>query len=337
MTLPPSSAIVAVRRLSNGQKIIGANRFACLRRQMLPGSMVSERSLPRSLPILLTLPNCSKKRDPEEAQSVVDPAIGIMIDAVHHYGGYVAQSTGDGVFALFGAPIAYEDHPQRALFAALRMQNGIKDFSQGLTARGEHSIAIRIGVNWGEVVLRNIKTGEDSAEYTPIGHVINLASRLQTIASPGSIVIGSDVQKLIDGFFATKPLGRVPIRGMSDLVETFEVTGLGPIRTRLQKGVGQGLSKFVGRQSEMSSIRQAAALARSGHGQILALLGEPGVGKSRILVGIQNRFEIRVGHPGGLLVLIREKCSFPAYNRPALAVFRNHAGPRCCPATRARE
>ena len=225
-----------------------------------------------------------EKRDPEEAQSVVDPAIGIMIDAVHHYGGYVAQSTGDGVFALFGAPIAYEDHPQRALFAALRMQNGIKDFSQGLTARGEHSIAIRIGVNWGEVVLRNIKTGEDSAEYTPIGHVINLASRLQTIASPGSIVIGSDVQKLIDGFFATKPLGRVPIRGMSDLVETFEVTGLGPIRTRLQKGVGQGLSKFVGRQSEMSSIRQAAALARSGHGQILALLGEPGVGKSRILL-----------------------------------------------------
>ena len=121
--------------------------------------------------------------DPEEARAIVDPALKLMMDAVHRYGGYVAQSTGDGIFALFGAPVAHEDHPQRALYATLRMQEDLKRYSDKLRERGEPPISIRVGVNIGEVVVRTIKTGETHTEYAPIGHSVSLASRLQALAS----------------------------------------------------------------------------------------------------------------------------------------------------------
>src|SRR5277367_804335 len=125
--------------------------------------------------------------DPEEARAIIDPALRLMIDAAHRYDGYVVQSTGDGIFALFGAPVAHEDHPQRALYAALRMQEELKRYSARLRATGNLPIEARVGVNTGEVVVRSIATGEGHTEYTPIGHTTNLASRLQALAPTGSI------------------------------------------------------------------------------------------------------------------------------------------------------
>ena len=220
--------------------------------------------------------------DPEEARALVDPALKLMIDAVHHFGGYVAQSTGDGIFALFGAPVAHEDHPQRALHAARRMQEGLKRYADRLRERGQPPLSVRVGVNSGEVVVRYIRTGDAHAEYTPIGHSISLAARLQTLAVPGSVVIGESVRRFVEGYFLLKALGASRVKGVSEPVNIYEVTGLGPLRTRLQRSAGRGLTKFVGREHEMEVLRHAAGLAKQGHGQVAAAMAEAGVGKSRL-------------------------------------------------------
>src|SRR5215472_14011380 len=125
--------------------------------------------------------------DPEEARAIVDPVLQLMMEAVQRYGGYVAQSTGDGIFALFGAPIAHEDHPQRALLAALRMQAEVKRYADKLRAEKGVNLQVRVGANAGEVVVREIRTGEKHTEYLPIGHSTSVAARLQALATPGSI------------------------------------------------------------------------------------------------------------------------------------------------------
>src|SRR6266851_1874776 len=185
--------------------------------------------------------------DPEEAQAIVDPTIRLMIDATHRYDGYVVQSTGDGIFALFGAPVAHEDHPQRALYGAVRMQEEVKRYAEKLRAEKGVNLQVRVGVNTGEVVVRSITTGDGKTEYTPIGHSTSLASRLQTLANLGSVAISEAVRKLVEGYFLLKPLGPARIKGVSEPVNVYEVTGLGPLRTRLQRAVGRGLTKFVGR------------------------------------------------------------------------------------------
>jgi class 3 adenylate cyclase len=235
--------------------------------------------------------------DPEEARAVVDPALKLMMDAVHHYGGYVAQSTGDGIFALFGAPIAHEDHPERALYAALRMQDEMRRFAERLRAEKGINLEVRVGANRGEVVVRTIETGGDHSEYTPIGYSISLAARLQTLARPGSIAISEGLRKLVDGYFTLKSLGPARIKGVAEPVNVYEVAGLGPLRTRLQRAVGRGLTKFVGREREMEALRHAAELARAGHGQIVAAMAEPGIGKSRLF------YEFKVKNQSGWMVL----------------------------------
>ena len=235
--------------------------------------------------------------DPEEARRLVDPALKLMMDAVHRYEGYVAQSTGDGIFALFGAPVAHEDHPQRALHAARRMQEDLKRYADKLRERGQPPLSVRVGVNSGEVVVRSIQTGDAHTEYTPIGHSISLAARLQTLAAPGSVVIGESVQKFVEGYFQLKALGASRIKGVSEPVNVYEVTGLGPLRTRLQRSAGRGLTKFVGREREMEALKHAAEQAKSGRGQIVAAMAEPGVGKSRLF------FEFKATSQSGWMVL----------------------------------
>jgi class 3 adenylate cyclase/tetratricopeptide (TPR) repeat protein len=220
--------------------------------------------------------------DPEEAQALIDPALRLMIEAVQHFDGYIVQSTGDGVFALFGAPVAHEDHPQRALYAALRMQDELRKYGARLRAEGRAPIEIRVGVNTGDVVVRSIQTGARTAEYTPIGHTTNLAARLQTIASTGSIVVSKDTERIVAGYFTLKPLGAVKMRGISEAVEVFEVAGIGPLRTRLQASAIRGLSKFVGRTREIDKLMEGFGLATRGHGQIVAAVADAGVGKSRL-------------------------------------------------------
>src|SRR5262249_39954659 len=146
--------------------------------------------------------------DPEEARAIIDPALGLMIEAVGRYDGYVVQSTGDGIFALFGAPVAREDHPQRTLYTAMRMHDEIRRYGARLGAEGRPPIQIRAGANTGEVVVRPIDTGTMHTEYTPIGHTVNLASRLQSLADVGSTVISDSTRRLVEGYFALKPLGQ---------------------------------------------------------------------------------------------------------------------------------
>src|SRR5271170_639328 len=235
--------------------------------------------------------------DPEEARAIVDPALTLMIEAVRRYDGYIVQSTGDGIFALFGAPVAQEDHPQRALYAALRMQEEMRRYSTRLREVGNPPLEARVGINTGEAVVRSIKTGDAHTEYTPIGHSTSLASRMQTLAPTGSIAVTEATRKLCAGYFNFKALGPTRVKGVAEPVNVYEVTGLGPLRTRLQRAVGRGLTKFVGRQREIDAMKQAAEQARAGHGQIVAAMAEAGTGKSRLF------FEFKAVSQAGWMVL----------------------------------
>jgi class 3 adenylate cyclase/ribosomal protein L40E len=235
--------------------------------------------------------------EPEEARRLVDPALKLMMDAVHRYDGYVAQSTGDGVFALFGAPVAHEDHPQRALLASLKMQEDIKRYASRLREEGCAPIEIRIGLNTGEMVVRSVQTGEHRTEYTPIGHSTSLGARMQALAPTGSIAVSEHTQKLVEGYFAFNPLGPTRVKGVSEPVNVYELTGLGPLRTRLQMSARRGLSRFVGRDREIEEMKRALERTKGAHGQLVAAMGEAGLGKSRLF------FEFKAVAQSSCLVL----------------------------------
>src|SRR5215467_1138777 len=215
--------------------------------------------------------------DPEESRAIIDPALKIMIDAARRYDGSV-QNTGDGILALFGAPAAHEDHPQRAIHAALRMQQEIRRYGDRLLKAGGVPIEIRVGVNTGEVVMRPLKTSDSQIEYAPIGHTTNLASRMQAVARTGSVVVSEATRMLVEGYFQLKSIGPTKVKGVTEPVQVYEVTGLGPLRTRLQRAAARGYTKFEGREREMDVLLHSAELAKQGHGQIVATVADPGVG-----------------------------------------------------------
>lgn len=236
--------------------------------------------------------------DPEAARALIDPALQLMMDAVHRYEGYVAQALGDGIFALFGAPIAHEDHPQRALYAALRMQEEMRRYSDRLRTQGSPPLAMRVGVNTGEVVVRSIRKEDLHTDYVPVGHATNLAARMEQMATPGSILITAYTHKLTDGYFAFKALGKTQIKGVDEPLNVYEVLGAGPLRTRLQvTATRRGLTRFVGRQKELEQLQQALDQAKLGHGQIVGVMGEPGLEKSRLF------YEFKLTAQSGCLVL----------------------------------
>jgi class 3 adenylate cyclase len=235
--------------------------------------------------------------DPEDARAIIDPALQIMMDAVHRYDGYVAQALGDGIFALFGAPIAHEDHAQRAVYAALRMQDEMKTYSDKQRLSGGTPLFMRVGMNTGEVVVRSIRKDDLHTDYVPVGHSTNIAARMQEMAAPGSILVTEQTQRLTEGYFDLKALGETQVKGMEAPLNVFEVTGVGPLRTRLQVAARRGLSRFVGRHSELDQMQQALVQVKSGHGQIVGVMGEPGLGKSRLF------YEFRRISQVGCLVL----------------------------------
>ena len=219
-----------------------------------------------------------------------------MMAAVHRYGGYVAQSTGDGIFALFGAPVAHEDHPQRALHAALAMQEELRRYAERLRHEGKIPVEARVGVNTGEVVVRTIETGGHT-EYTPVGHAANLAARMQTLAPAGGVVISEDTRHLVEGYFELRDLGPTEVKGISEPINVYEVVGAGPLRGHFELATRRGLTKFVGREREVAELKRALELARSGHGQIVAAVAEAGTGKSRLV------YEFKAMLPGNCKVL----------------------------------
>ena len=221
-------------------------------------------------------------RDPEEGRKILDPVLERMMEAVHRYEGTVNQVMGDGIMALFGAPLAHEDHAVRACYAALRMQESVKQYADEVRRSHAAVVKIRVGLNSGEVVVRAI--GSDlHMDYTAVGQTTHLAARMEQIADPGAIVITPDTLALAEGYFEVKSLGPVPVKGLADAVEVYEVTGAGPARTRLQASTRRGLTRFVGRDAELEQLRRAQQLAGGGHGQVAAIVGEAGVGKSRLV------------------------------------------------------
>src|SRR6058998_3952857 len=221
-------------------------------------------------------------RDPEEARKLLDPVLERMMEAVHRYEGTVNQVMGDGILALFGAPLAHEDHGVRACYAALRMQESVKKYAEQVRRSHAAVVKIRVGLNSGEVVVRAI--GSDlHMDYTAVGQTTHLAARMEQLADPGAIVITPDTLALAEGYVEVKSLGPVPVKGLADAVEVYEVTGAGPARTRLQAVARRGLTRFVGRDAELEQLRRAQELAANGHGQVVAVVGEAGVGKSRLV------------------------------------------------------
>jgi class 3 adenylate cyclase/tetratricopeptide (TPR) repeat protein len=231
-------------------------------------------------------------RDPEEARRLLDPALEHMMEAVHRYEGTVNQVMGDGIMALFGAPVAHEDHAVRACYAALRMQESVKRYAE--QARRAHGVNVqmRVGLNAGEVVVRAIRN-DLRMDYTAVGQTTHLAARMEQLASPGSILVTASTLELVEGYVAVKSLGPVPVKGLADAVEVYEVTGAGPARTRLQAATRRGLTRFVGRDAELEQLRRAQQVAGNGHGQVVAVVGEAGVGKSRLVYELTHSHRLQ--------------------------------------------
>jgi class 3 adenylate cyclase/tetratricopeptide (TPR) repeat protein len=220
-------------------------------------------------------------RDSEEASKLIDPVLEHMMEAVHHYEGTVHRVMGDGIMALFGAPLAHEDHGVRACYAALRMQETVKRYAEGVRRMEGIPIQIRVGLNSGEVVVRSI--GCDlRMDYYAVGQTLNVAARMEHMAVPGSILISADTLTLAEGYIQVKPLGPMKVKGLVLPLEVFQIVGASTVRSRLHATAARGLTRFVGRDSEMEQLRQALERARTGHGQVVAVVGEPGVGKSRL-------------------------------------------------------
>ena len=220
-----------------------------------------------------------RELDPEEARAVIDPVLQLMMDAVHCYDGYVVQSAGDGIFALFGAPVAHEDHPQRAVHAAITMRDALR--RRDVDQPGQPAVEVRIGINTGEVVLRLVHTGGHT-EYAPVGHAANLAARMQSAAAADGIIISEDTQHLVEGYFQLRELGPTEVKGVAEPINVYEVIGTGPLHGHFDLAVRRGLTKFVGREREIADIRRALELAHNGHGQIVGVVAEAGTGKSRL-------------------------------------------------------
>jgi class 3 adenylate cyclase/tetratricopeptide (TPR) repeat protein len=243
-------------------------------------------------------------RDPEEARAILDPVLECMMGAVHRYEGTVNQVMGDGIMALFGAPIAHEDHAIRACYAALAMHAALRRYSEEV--RRTHGLAVhfRIGLNSGEVVVRAINN-DLHMDYSAIGQTVHLAARMEQLATPGTILLTPATLRLVEGLVQVHAVGTIPVKGLMEPVEVAELVGVSALRRRLQVAVGRGLTRFVGRQQELAALRLALERAEGGHGQVVAVVGEAGVGKSRLVYEF-----IHSHHTPGWLVLENASVSY---------------------------
>ena len=228
----------------------------------------------------------SEKLDPEEVQTLISECLGFFTEETHRYEGAIAQFLGDGVMALFGAPIAHEDAPQRALYAALAIRERLRGYSAKLKKQGI-DFNMRIGLNTGLVVVGRI--GDDlTMEYTAMGDTVNLASRMESTAQPGTIQVSQNTYRLTEGYFEFKPLGEIEVKGKKEPVQAYQLIGVGLARTRLGVSEMRGLTPFVGRRKELDHLMECYDKVKEGKGQVVGIVGEPGVGKSRLLLQFRN-------------------------------------------------
>ena len=221
-------------------------------------------------------------RGEEQARQLLDEVLERMIEAVHHYEGTVNQIMGDGIMALFGAPVAHEDHAIRACYAALRMQESTQRWAEMARRELGIAVAIRIGLNSGDVVVRTINN-DLHMDYSAVGMATHLAARLEQMALPGTTLLSADTHALVAGLAATRPLGPVVVRGFAESVEVYELVGAGPLPSQFHRAAARGFTRFVGRESEVEVLQRAAVETHQGHGRVVAIVGEAGVGKSRLL------------------------------------------------------
>src|SRR5262249_37686308 len=219
--------------------------------------------------------------DPEDAQKLIDPVLHVMMDAVHRYEGTVNQVLGDGIMALFGAPLAHEDHAVRACYTALAMQEEMRRYRRRLGQSEESGLQIGIGLNSGEVVVRSI-SNDLNVDYSALGHATHMAARMQELAAGGTTLMTAPTLRLVEGFVQVKSAGAVPVKGVSRPVEAFEVVAATAARTRVQAAAVRGLTPLVGRRTEIEGFSKLMEEAGSGKGQILAMVGEAGVGETRL-------------------------------------------------------
>ena len=242
--------------------------------------------------------------DPEEARQLLDPALQRMMDAVHRFEGTVNQVLGDGIMALFGAPVAHEDHAVRACYAGLAMQAAMRRYAEEVRRSHGLEMQMRVGLNSGAVVVRAI--GNDlHMDYSAVGQTTHLAARMEQLATPGSIRLTAATLRLVEGFVQVNALGQFPVRGLPEPVEVFELVGASAVRRPLQAAAAHGLTRFVGRQQGLAALQQALEQTGAGHGQIVAVVGEAGVGKSRLYYEF-----VHSHHTPGWLVLESASVSY---------------------------
>jgi class 3 adenylate cyclase len=262
-----------------------------------------------------------KDLDPEAAQQLLDPALHIMMEAVHRFEGTVNQVLGDGIMALFGAPLAHEDHALRACYAALTMQTAMREYTEAVRRAHGIELRIRVGLNAGEVVVRAI--GNDlHMDYSAVGQTTHLAARMEQLATPGTIRLTAATQRLVEGLVRVNALGPIPVKGMTEPVEVFELVGASALRRRLQAAAARGLTRFVGREAELAAVRQALDQAAAGHGQVVAVVGEAGVGKSRLVYEC-----VHAHYTQGWRVLESASVSYPGHGAGGIGGAHRPAPP----------
>jgi class 3 adenylate cyclase/tetratricopeptide (TPR) repeat protein len=239
---------------------------------------------------------------PEEMRTLMDRCFGYMLEEVHRCEGTVIQFTGDGIMALFGAPLALEDAPRRAVVSALAIQRTLARCREELRGARQVELQVRIGVHTGLVVVGRI--GNDlRMEYTAIGDTTNLAARLQTLAAPGSVLISEATQRLAGAFLETRDLGFQRVKGKTEPVHVYEVLAERASQTRIDALADVGLTPLAGRERELAALREAFDQAQARRGQVLFLVGEAGIGKSRLL------YEFRRGLAGTPHLWMEGRCA----------------------------
>jgi class 3 adenylate cyclase len=251
----------------------------------------------------------SESLDPEDVHQIMDGCFKILMDEIHKYEGTINQFTGDGVMALFGAPLSHEDHGQRACFASLAIQAAMGTYGEEIKRRHGVDFNMRIGLNSGSVVVGAI--GDDlRMDYTAIGDTTNLAARMESMAEPGGILVTLNTFKLIKEYFELNSLGEVQVKGKSEAQEVFQLVGTSKVITRLDASATRGLTKFIGRGDETDTLMQAFEKARSGSGQVVGIVGEAGVGKSRLIFELRKSLQDQVTYLEGRCVQIGESIPF---------------------------
>ncbi len=266
----------------------------------------------------------SEKLDPEEVHQIMDGCFKILMDEIHRFEGTINQFTGDGVMVLFGAPVAHEDHAQRACHAALSIQTAIKPYAEKLKEGLGIEFSIRIGVNSGAVVVGSI--GDDlRMDYTAQGDTSNLASRMENHAEPGTVLISENTYRLVRDFFELESKGQLQVKGKDAPVEAYQIVRAGEVGTRIGASAVKGLTRFVGRNRELEGVKEAFTKAQSGQGQVVGIVGEAGVGKSRLFMELRSMLtkdeyaylEGRCVHYGGSMAYL-----------PILDILRSYFGIR---------